>query len=203
MDGNNSWFINMLKLFSYAFNSNTFDKNKRIFPTSDSLKCNLKYKFKTWWSERLFDDSKSEHGNKLRNYRTYKYVFIKEQYLNVVTSKVLRSKFAQLRLSCHKLEIEMGRYVKPRDKKVPKDRICRYCTLNDCEDEFHFLLKCNCYMTERSKFLNDLQLIFPHIQLYEDKRLYTWLMGNMNKNVILLLSKYIYSCFLLRSNHIS
>ena len=50
---------------------------------------------------------------------------------------------AKLRLSDHKLEIETGRYQRP---KVDKDkRICRLWNTSEVENEIHFLMQCNPY----------------------------------------------------------
>ena len=44
----------------------------------------------------------------------------------------------KFRLSCHSLEIETGRYVRPY--LPPEERICHICKVT--EDEKHFLLSC-------------------------------------------------------------
>jgi len=47
----------------------------------------------------------------------------------------------KLRLRDHKLKIEVGRH-----SKTPLDeRICKACSLNEIEDEVHFLYNCTAY----------------------------------------------------------
>ena len=56
---------------------------------------------------------------------------------------------AKLRMSNHKLQIETGRY----KKKAIDQRLCKVCNANACaEDEFHFLMTCKAYQTERNEF---------------------------------------------------
>ena len=50
-------------------------------------------------------------------------------------------------MSSHTLAIETGRHAKPKIAK--EERKCRYCNLDDVEDEKHFLLKCPLYNEER------------------------------------------------------
>ena len=135
------------------------------------------------------------YGNKLRNYRIYKNTFGKEDYLNILTYKPFRSNIAQLRLSCHKLHIEVGRYAKPEERLLPSERLCKYCPLNKCEDEEHFVMNCELYMSERTNMLNKMENLFPHITNYTKDKLYIWLMANLNEEVILTLAKYVTSNF--------
>ena len=46
---------------------------------------------------------------------------------------------------------ETGRYSKP--KIVKENRLCKYCDLNEVEDEQHFLLRCTLYDTLRRNLL--------------------------------------------------
>ena len=58
---------------------------------------------------------------------------------------------AKLRISNHQLEIEIGRY----KKKVIDQRLRKTCNENGCvEDEFHFLMTCKAYQTERNFLQN-------------------------------------------------
>ena len=49
------------------------------------------------------------------------------------------STIARFRMSSHTLAIETGRHAKPKIAK--EERKCRYCNLDDVEDEEHFLLR--------------------------------------------------------------
>ena len=61
-----------------------------------------------------------------------------------------RIALSKVRLSSHRLEIEVGRWVRPN--RTPLDqRKCR--AGNKVEDEFHFLLECDLYSQNRNKYI--------------------------------------------------
>ena len=97
------------------------------------------------------------HQTKLRTYCQFKHSFSLENYVTLLKRKY-RSTFCKLRISCHKLRIEMDRYVSP--KLPPERRICKYCDLNEIEDEFHFTMKCSLYNDIRNRFMTLIDDIF-------------------------------------------
>ncbi len=56
-----------------------------------------------------------------------------------------------LRLSAHRLHIETGRYCNPIVK--PEYRICSHCSLENIDDEVHFITECPKYDVLRNTFL--------------------------------------------------
>ena len=71
-----------------------------------------------------------------------------EEYLLMMTNAKLRKKITQLRLSAHKLEIEVGRH-----KNVKREeRFCQHCRMGKIESEEHFLFECPNYSKEREDF---------------------------------------------------
>ena len=61
----------------------------------------------------------------------------REAYLEFINDRNLGKFLSILRLSCHSLHIETGRY-----KNIPREnRLCQFCSLNEIEDEkqFNFL----------------------------------------------------------------
>ncbi len=60
----------------------------------------------------------------------------------------------KLRISSHSLRIESGRHTFP--KTAIEDRICNHCDLNKVEDEYHFVMECALYNTQRLKFLSNI-----------------------------------------------
>ena len=59
------------------------------------------------------------------------------------------------------LKIETGRFKKIRDTSSDKlrclngqERICEMCTLNEPEDEIHFLCSCTLYLSFRKPFFD-------------------------------------------------
>lgn len=90
-----------------------------------------------WWREL-------QTKEKMVNYVLFKTNFGHELYLSHVASVKCRMALTRLRLSSHKLNIELGRY----HPRVPRHR--RYCTQCngarlDIEDEYHFVLICEKY----------------------------------------------------------
>ena len=66
----------------------------------------------------------------------------------------MRKSLTRLRISCHNLYIERGRYETPLVPRI--DRWCAYCCLSQgrkpIEDENHVLISCPLYSTIREKF---------------------------------------------------
>jgi hypothetical protein len=68
--------------------------------------------------------------------------------ITYLLSKSIKSKMTQLRISAHCLNIERGRYNKP---KIPREeRFCKFCT--EVETEEHFLISCHKYKVKRTTF---------------------------------------------------
>jgi hypothetical protein len=91
-------------------------------------------------------------NEKLKTYITFKSNFGREKYLSVLKSVEQRRCLAQLRISCHQLKIETGRY----QDTLLQDRKCERCSSGEVEDEYHFLFQINLKMTEIS-YLRRLQ----------------------------------------------
>ncbi len=88
---------------------------------------------------------------KLRTYCSFKSNFEFEPYLRIGLVPSQRHHLARFRISAHKLEIERGRYARP--KKQVHERLCKQCQLCLVEDEKHFLLKCPKYGQPRVELL--------------------------------------------------
>jgi hypothetical protein len=105
-------------------------------------------------------------------------------YLDKLFNKTYRRAFSRLRLSSHGLRIETGRY--GSDRLPREERTCLLCNSRDIEDEFHFIIICNCYTELRRRFLKryyyNRPSMFKFIQLIKTS----------NKSELLGLSKYIY-----------
>ena len=99
------------------------------------------------WQNQLFNDrNDSENGNKLRTYRTYKTIFTPEQYVTLNMRRDHRRVLAKFRSCNLPLAVETGRYTKP---KTPiSDRLCKFCDGAAVEDETHFLIDCEFYISD-------------------------------------------------------
>lgn len=96
----------------------------------------LKNKFKEFWHENINTSSKLDF------YKLVKTEFGKEKYLDTVQNYTDRTSLTQLRISAHRLEIELG-----RRNGIPRpNRKCKWCVqkglTNEVENEFHFLNTC-------------------------------------------------------------
>ncbi len=93
-----------------------------------------------------------------------------KEYLSRVDNAHLRKSLARFRCANHKLQIDLGRQVKP--VKVPvQQRYCKLCNLGAVEDEDHFLLVCLAYQSVRERFKSSLPLtaIIPLAELLSNK----------------------------------
>ena len=87
-------------------------------------------------------------SDKLRTYKTYKCNLEREWYCTLPLSRDHRRVLFRLRSCSLPLEIETGRYTKPKTPLT--DRLCKYCHSSAIEDETHFLLDCDLYTDIRS-----------------------------------------------------
>ena len=96
----------------------------------------------------------TESGNKLRTYCLVKQNHRQEPYLQTIGNTKISANISKLRMGSHCLNIETGRFVKP--KKIPADqRFCPKCpTL--VEDEIHFLTECSLYRDLRNKLFRSI-----------------------------------------------
>ena len=128
---------------------NQTHKNNRLLDT-------LKQKVYSTHIENCMARIKSNTEGKLRIFRTFKQDYCMEGYLLLSPNLKHMSTIARFRMSSHTLAIETGRHAKP---KIPKEeRKCRYCNLDDVEDEKHFLLKCPLCNEERLSLFNSVVL---------------------------------------------
>lgn len=83
---------------------------------------------------------------------------VQSNYTNILCNYTDRSTIAKFRLSAHNLFVETGRY----NNTNYFDRLCSCCTLNEVEDELHFLFHCPLYSEGRSLFYLKLNNFYPN-----------------------------------------
>ena len=112
-------------------------------------------------------------------------------YLDNIQNINHRNALSRLRVSSHRLQIEMGRWHKPN--VIPRnERKCQLC--NTLEDEFHFLLECPLYFELRKTYINRYFWHNPNIPKYIE------LLTSENINIIRRLSCFVYKGFTIRQN---
>ena len=99
--------------------------------------------------------------------------------------------FIKLRISCHTLEIEIGRY-----KKIPAEsRFCPVCKSDNVEDVIHFLTECLAFSIERNVFFNRISKICKNFTSMSNFQKFVWLFSNENANVLRVVAQSIYDCY--------
>ncbi len=178
--------LNMIGLKNFCFNScnNTYIKRKLISFT-DIMKAIYEFQ---WRNELNRKESRNKKGgNKLRTYYTFKKEFIYENYLDFQTKFSLRKNITKLRISAHKLEIEIGRY-----KNIPvQNRICKRCNLNKVEDEQHIITSCSKYDQYREMLMNRLSEIFVDFDSLRDQEKFFLIMKCNDYEITTELSKFL------------
>ena len=101
--------------------------------------------YKKFWQQSTKDSPK------LDCYAKYKSDIYYEPYLDQVSNRDHQVALTKLRVSQHDLEVERGRYTRP--KKDRKDRTCRLCQSGKVEDEEHFLFECPVFADERTSHI--------------------------------------------------
>ncbi len=110
----------------------------------------LKQTFKSSWLSYINTSSKLEF------YKQVKSEFTKENYLDIVQNYFERVSLTRLRISAHRLEIEIGR----RNETPRVERTCTWCDLSlgadVIENEIHFLDHCDLNASIRQAYLDKL-----------------------------------------------
>ena len=89
-------------------------------------------KYVSYWNQTL------QHSRKLSFYHSIKNNYSPSAYLDSTRKNPLRRTLVKLRIGCHNLRAETGRY-----DKIPLDeKICPLCRGNKIDDETHLLLDC-------------------------------------------------------------
>ena len=141
--------------------------------------------------DSLWTTSISHVQSKLRSYCLFKKEFCLENYV-MMFGHIDRSPFTKLRVSAHSLMIEKGHHFHP--KIPPEQRLCKLCSLNEVEDEFHFMLKCTFYKDLRTKMMSDIAEIYD-IDDMSDKERFILLMGFIDYDSILPVIRFVKSAF--------
>jgi hypothetical protein len=143
--------------FSHVWDNQSTFSNKRLL---HALYEKLTENFNMFWKTRIFYDSMTANGNKLRTYRNLKEKYETDTYLFLDIDKTLIKQFTQIKISNSKLMIELGRH----NKTDINNRICHLCK-NGVEDEYHFIILSSSLNNIRNKML-PIFLVFFHLFMY-------------------------------------
>ena len=126
--------------FSHLINIENFD-NKMVL---DDCKQKLYTFDNSMWKAELWNDKNLENGRKLRCYRMFKTEIGLENYILLNIPWYKKKVTAMLHAGCLPLEVEKGRYHKPKPKPLA-ERLCSMCNSESVEDEMHFMMSCSMY----------------------------------------------------------
>ncbi len=114
-----------------------------------------------------------------------------ENYLKVDNvPQSWRKLYCNIRISCHDLEIERGRYCRPR--KPPEERICQVCKL-ESETEQHFILACPAYTQHRKVLFKEIRVKNPIIQNMSHAERFRYLLSSKDTFVIEKVMQFIFN----------
>ena len=127
-------------------------------------------------------------------YKQFKQNMKHEQYLSYLTRKE-RVILTKLRVSDHKLMIEVGRHKRPQILRA--NRTCFWCHDN-IEDEHHFIIGCQLYGS-RNRWLHDLGDKYPAFNSLSDNQKFIFLMSQEDPDITSSLVKNITVWYNLRT----
>ena len=153
--------LNSLGLEQYTDFNNCVNKKMVLENVNEKL---WEYTIEKW-KESLYREVRTG-SNKLRTYRRFKHDFKTEMYLKKPMSLNVKRSFASLRCGNSPLRIETGRY----EGLAVEERVCELCN-NGVEDEFHFMILCPAFNTERRElYLSISDAIIEFNQLSDIKK---------------------------------
>ena len=150
---------------------------RHIAIQSCNMSFSLKNMYKHVWLTKLENEALFRKG-KLRTFYSFKPLFQKEVYLDILNNRSHQQALTQLRIGAHKLEIENGRY----SKKPIDDTTCKHCFQNQVEDEMHFIFDCSFYNSERVTFCDYIRDTIPNFACLNSFDKMVWLMTCENKD---------------------
>ena len=130
----------------------------------------MKQEYISYWQNTL------QHSQKLEFYRSFKTDHTSSSYLDLTRGTAGRRALVKLRISNHKLMIEIGRY----NQTTKDNRHCPFCGCNVIEDEVHFLFQCPTYSMIRNIFYYKVKTLIPDITELPINGLINELMNSSN-----------------------
>ena len=148
-----------------------------------------KSSFLTTWNADLREKSL------LRSYRLYKTEFNTEYYLDCINLPKYRIPVSKIRASSHDLEIERGRYTRPR--LDPNQRLCSTCL--EAEDEEHFVTSCRVNINERQTLFTKISSKEPIFMHLDNREKFIFLMFSKDRQILTWFGKFLHKSFITRN----
>ena len=170
------------KMSEVWHNQGTLGINKTIHVLQ--LRSNIYEQYDDNWRQYM-----ARNDSKLRTYKQFKQEIYLENYLITLKNPKLRREFTKLRISAHKLNIELGRYNTPRTPV--ENRKCSFCK-SSVEDESHFILDCPLYKTDRESLFKQLDLFTSFSSLpHADKFIFIMSYNGGDTEILNLVLQFI------------
>ena len=192
--GKHSWFTTVKHLLRFTkLDETTLDlaniENSKISNLVKMFNKNLSTQFQVYWLNILNKDRFGlSVSDKLSLYSEIKNEIRFGPYLKLIKNVNERVPVTKMRIFCHLLPIEAGRY-----KKVPRDE--RFCSFfkPSIGNEFHYLMKCNhsSFSLLRSAFLERLHKINSNFINMTYKAFFIYILTMYDENVVNLSAQYI------------
>ena len=131
----------------------------------------------------------------LRSYRLYKTEFNTECYLDCINLPKYRIPVSKIRASSHDLEIERGRYTRPR--LDPNQRLCSTCL--EVEDEEHFVTSCRVNINERQTLFAKISSKDPTFMHLDNREKLIFLMSSKDRQILTWFGKFLHKSFITRN----
>ena len=181
-----TWVTKVSELVQY-YKVDVQTADSKIF--KQQCKMSVKHSFEQTWQQDLVNSTK------LRTYTLIKDSFCKEPYLDLITDIRYRRALTKIRTSSHTLEIERGRYTRP--KTPVHARLCHEC--KEIDDEIHFLIHCKLNNTERTKLFEKVSYSIPVFATLNSMDKFICLLRSSDAAVLKSLGKFIHRSFLSRN----
>ena len=190
------WFSNLQRIMDVINEDVLEDRNTTCRTPHHILKC----RFDRYWYEKAFTahNSQANSGSKLRTYQLFKTTIHREEYLDILPNRSMRSAMARFRVSSHNLNIETGGYL----KQATYERVCNLCSHNVIEDEVHFLAACPAYKDQRKRLFNTAQKNCANFAKLDDKSKLIWLLSAEDETIIRSTAEFLCDSFSIRNANI-
>ena len=87
------------------------------------------------------------------------------------------------------LGIESGRYTRPVTPVT--SRLCKYCSSNKIDDEYHAILECSTFLIKRNCFIGKVTSLMPNFEQMSLEHKLLTILCPVNAEMALCVSKYL------------
>ena len=151
------------------------------------LKHELKNFYINYWKEQI---QQGGNRDKLRTFKKIKTSLDPEKYIFEVNNIKHRQAVTKLRISAHRLPVEVGRY-----NNIPyQERICSHCDLNEVGNEQHYLMQCanTKFSVIRTNFITNLFRTNYSFRFFNNHDLFIYIMSMKDKSINSPVAKFCY-----------